>query len=74
MMDLLRQFRDIRDHCLEQREEAGVEATGLSHVLSGKGLDVMAQRLEKRHAQVDEDPSDHNLRRFADTVMSQVER
>ena len=46
---------------------AGVEATGLSHVLSGKGLDVMAQRLEKRHAQVDEDPSERNLARFADT-------
>jgi ATPase subunit of ABC transporter with duplicated ATPase domains len=46
---------------------AGVDATGVSHVLSGKGLDVVAQRLEKRHAQVDEDPSERNLRRFADT-------
>ena len=46
---------------------AGVDSTGVSHVLSGKGLDVVAQRLEKRHGQVDEDPSERNLRRFADT-------
>ena len=46
---------------------AGVDSTGVSHVLSGKGLDVIARRLEKRHVQVDEDPSDRNLRRFADT-------
>jgi ATPase subunit of ABC transporter with duplicated ATPase domains len=46
---------------------AGVDSTGVSHVLSGKGLDVVAQRLEKRHLQVDEDPSERNLRRFADT-------
>jgi ATPase subunit of ABC transporter with duplicated ATPase domains len=46
---------------------AGVDSTGLSHVLSGKGLDLVALRLEKRHLQVDEDPSERNLRRFADT-------
>jgi ATPase subunit of ABC transporter with duplicated ATPase domains len=46
---------------------AGVDSTGVSHVLSGKGLDVVAKRLEKRHLQVDEDPSERNLRRFADT-------
>jgi ATPase subunit of ABC transporter with duplicated ATPase domains len=43
---------------------AGVDATGLSHVLSGRGLDETIRRLEKLHAQVEEDPSDRNVRRF----------
>ncbi|MDQ1522067.1 MAG: hypothetical protein QOI55_3140 [Actinomycetota bacterium] len=44
---------------------AGVDATGLSHVLSGRGLDEAARRLEKLHAKLDEDPSERNVRRFA---------
>jgi ATPase subunit of ABC transporter with duplicated ATPase domains len=44
---------------------AGVDATGLSHVLSGRGLDEAARRLEKLHAKVEEDPSERNVRRFA---------
>jgi ATPase subunit of ABC transporter with duplicated ATPase domains len=44
---------------------AGVDATGLSHVLSGRGFDEAARRLEKLHAQLDEDPSERNVRRFA---------
>jgi ATPase subunit of ABC transporter with duplicated ATPase domains len=44
---------------------AGVDATALSHVLSGRGLDEAARRLEKLHAQLDEDPSERNVRRFA---------
>jgi ATPase subunit of ABC transporter with duplicated ATPase domains len=44
---------------------AGVDATGLSHVLSGRGLDEAARRLEKLHLKVEEDPSERNVRRFA---------
>ena len=44
---------------------AGVESTGLSHVLSGRGLDVLTQRIEKIQAEVAEDPSDRNIRRLA---------
>ncbi len=44
---------------------AGVESTGLSHVLSGRGLDALAQRIEKIQAEVAEDPSDRNIRRLA---------
>jgi ATPase subunit of ABC transporter with duplicated ATPase domains len=45
------------------RMEAG--ATALSHVLSGRGLDELGERLEKLRAAVDEDPSDRNVARFA---------
>jgi ATPase subunit of ABC transporter with duplicated ATPase domains len=44
---------------------AGVEATGLSHVLSGRGLDALAQRIEKLHSEVAEHPTDRNVRRLA---------
>ena len=44
---------------------AGVEATGLSHVLSGRGLDQLVQRIEKLQAEVAEDPSDRNVRRLS---------
>jgi ATPase subunit of ABC transporter with duplicated ATPase domains len=44
---------------------AGVESTGLSHVLSGRGLDTLVQRIEKLQAEVAEDPSDRNVRRLA---------
>jgi ATPase subunit of ABC transporter with duplicated ATPase domains len=44
---------------------AGVEATGLSHVLSGRGLDALAQRIEKLHAEVAEAPTDRNVARLA---------
>ncbi|HEX5613649.1 MAG TPA: ATP-binding cassette domain-containing protein, partial [Acidimicrobiia bacterium] len=33
----------------------GVDATGLSHVLSGRGLDAAALRLEKLRLRLDED-------------------
>jgi ATPase subunit of ABC transporter with duplicated ATPase domains len=49
---------------------AGVDATALSHILSGRGLDDAARRLEKLHAQVDEDPSERNVRRFSDAEES----
>ena len=44
---------------------AGVDATGLSHVLSGRGLDDAARRLEKLRVRVEEDPSERNVARFA---------
>src|SRR5437764_6582843 len=45
-------------------EGAGVDATALSHVLSGRQLDEAARRLEKLRLTVDEDPSDRNVGRF----------
>jgi ATPase subunit of ABC transporter with duplicated ATPase domains len=44
---------------------AGVEATALSHILSGRGLDVEAQRIEKLRLRLEEDPSDRNVARYA---------
>jgi ATPase subunit of ABC transporter with duplicated ATPase domains len=43
---------------------SGVEATALSHILSGRGLDEAMQRLEKLRIRVDEDPSERNVQRF----------
>jgi ATPase subunit of ABC transporter with duplicated ATPase domains len=43
---------------------AGVDATGLSHVLSGRGLDEAQRRLEKLHRTMEEDPSERNIRRY----------
>ena len=37
------------------------EATALSYLLSGRGLDVAAQQLEAHRARIEDDPSDHNL-------------
>ena len=45
------------------RMDAGI--TALAHVLSGRGLDELGTRLEKLRIQVEEDPSDRNLARFA---------
>jgi ATPase subunit of ABC transporter with duplicated ATPase domains len=44
---------------------AGVDATALSHVLSGRGLDEAMLRLEKLRLKVEEDPSERNVARFA---------
>jgi len=44
---------------------SGVDATGMAHVLSGRGLDEAARRLEKLRLSVEEDPSDRNVHRFA---------
>ena len=43
---------------------SGVDATGLSHVLSGRGLDELAQRLEKLRLTVEQDPSTRNVTRL----------
>jgi ATPase subunit of ABC transporter with duplicated ATPase domains len=43
----------------------GVDATGLSHVLSGRGLDEAAIRLEKLRIRLHEDHSDANVARYA---------
>ncbi|MDP9388855.1 MAG: ATP-binding cassette domain-containing protein, partial [Actinomycetota bacterium] len=44
---------------------SGVDATALSHILSGRGLDDAARRLEKLRLAVEEDPSERNVGRFA---------
>ncbi|MDQ3756650.1 MAG: ATP-binding cassette domain-containing protein [Actinomycetota bacterium] len=44
---------------------AGVDATGLSHILSGRGVDELQQRVEKLRLKVEEDPSERNVQRFA---------
>src|SRR6266851_2940834 len=46
-------------------EGAGVDATALSHVLSGRGLDEAARRLEKLRLAVEEHPSERNVSRYA---------
>ena len=43
----------------------GVDSTALSHVLSGRGLDEAAGRLEKLRLAVEEDPSERNVARYA---------
>ncbi len=45
-------------------EGSGVDATGLSHVLSGRDLDEAARRLEKLRLALEEDPSERNVGRF----------
>jgi len=44
---------------------AGVDATGLSHVLSGRGLDAAARRVEHLRARVEDSPTDRAVARFA---------
>src|SRR5213078_2857677 len=44
---------------------SGVDATALSHILSGRGLDEAARRIEKLRITLDEDPSERNVTRFA---------
>jgi ATPase subunit of ABC transporter with duplicated ATPase domains len=44
---------------------AGVDATALSHVLSGRGLDAAARRLTELHSAVVADPSERNIRRYS---------
>jgi ATPase subunit of ABC transporter with duplicated ATPase domains len=43
----------------------GVEATALSHILSGRGLDEQAQRIEKLRLRLEEDPSERNVARYS---------
>ena len=47
-----------------RKRGSGVEATGLSHVLSGRGLDELAQRIEKLTLDVELDPSERNVTRL----------
>ena len=44
---------------------AGLDGTALSHVLSGRGLDAAASRLEELRIRVDEDPSARNVKAYA---------
>jgi len=43
---------------------AGLDGTALSHVLSGRGLDAAARRVEELRARVDADPSARNVKAF----------
>ena len=43
----------------------GVDATALSHVLSGRGLDADVRRLEKLRLRVEESPTPENVARFS---------
>ena len=44
---------------------SGVETTALSHILSGRGLDEQAQRIEKLRLRLEEDPSERNVSRYS---------
>jgi ATPase subunit of ABC transporter with duplicated ATPase domains len=43
---------------------SGLDGTALAHVLSGRGLDADAKRLEELRVRVDNDPSEKNVRAF----------
>jgi len=45
---------------------AGRQATGYSHILSGRGLDTAAQRLDELRTALEHDKSDRALARFSD--------
>src|SRR5436190_12997094 len=44
---------------------SGVDATALSHILSGRGLDEAVRRLEKLRLAVEENPDERNVNRFS---------
>ncbi len=44
---------------------SGVDNTGLCHVLSGRGLDTAAQRVEKLRLRIEESPSEQDVAKFA---------
>ena len=43
----------------------GVDATALSHILSGRGIDAEARQLEKLRLRVEENPTEANVGRFS---------
>ncbi|HEY7756213.1 MAG TPA: ABC-F family ATP-binding cassette domain-containing protein [Actinomycetota bacterium] len=48
-----------------RQHRAAEEHTGLAHALEARGLQEMAERLEKYRLAIDERPSEANVRRFA---------
>jgi ATPase subunit of ABC transporter with duplicated ATPase domains len=44
---------------------SGVDATGLSHVLSGRGFDAAMLRIEKLRIRIEESPNDRDVAKFA---------
>src|SRR4051812_16431385 len=44
---------------------SGVDATGLSHVLSGRGFDEAMLRIEKLRIRIEESPTERDVARFA---------
>ncbi|MBO0732265.1 MAG: ABC-F family ATP-binding cassette domain-containing protein [Acidimicrobiaceae bacterium] len=48
-----------------RRRGIATGGSGLAHVLSGRGLDAAAERIEKLRIAIEEHPSDRNVARFA---------
>ncbi len=48
-----------------QPRGSGIDNTALSHVLSGRGLDAAAQRVEKLRLRIEEHPTDKDVAKFA---------
>ncbi|MET1003259.1 MAG: ABC-F family ATP-binding cassette domain-containing protein [Acidimicrobiia bacterium] len=46
------------------RRGAGLDGSALAHVLSGRGLDAAAHRLDELHKRMDADPSPRNVKAF----------
>ena len=46
------------------RRGAGIDGTALAHVLSGRGLDAAAHRMNELHQRMDADPSERNVRAY----------
>ena len=49
-----------------RRDDVGAEVLGITHVLSGRGLDSAALDLERRRQLLEDDPSDRNILRFTE--------
>ncbi len=49
-----------------RRDEVKEETLGLEHVLSGRGLDAAARRLDELRVALETDPSEKNITRFTD--------
>ncbi len=49
-----------------RRDEVKAETLGLEHVLSGRGLDAAARRLDELRVALETDPSEKNITRFTD--------
>ncbi|MGI9033806.1 MAG: ABC-F family ATP-binding cassette domain-containing protein [Acidimicrobiales bacterium] len=49
----------------DPKRKVGARATGLSHVLSGRGLDEAAEQLEELRVALEHDPSDKAITRFS---------
>src|SRR5262249_51868123 len=53
-----------QDPRISAATSGAVDSSALAHVLSGRGLDEAAQRLEKLRLVMEEDPSERNIARY----------